>query len=242
MSKDSNIEINPDDPVSLEKLYTRHKLYRRGTSSSQRESTNELAGLFAASTSDDISEEAHKHYFGRGTIRLADFLAEREIVNHLFKANTFIHGKVEFYRFLLARLHEFADTSSEQIVYWEKLANLPKKAKTVQRAVLVPKVKSEAELNSLVVSAFVKTRALWLIAPPVCVQKHLLLAFSNFFIASAPETELSTLKEVLQLPKDVRDKLADLENAEVLFATNFKPLLDKSKAGTLAYLWIDLHG
>jgi hypothetical protein len=150
------------------------------------------------------------------------------LAKHISKTNTFFHGKVGFHEMVMRKVFAVMGESSKSIEYLHTAQNLPRENKPA-RLILLPTVKSKETLNDFVAQSLrhKSQSAVWLVANPSSVHKHLLLCFHNFFIASNNPDELKHLQNVFSLPKLTADLLLSNER-EAVFITDFEPVVNSA--------------
>lgn len=150
------------------------------------------------------------------------------LARHIFKTNTFFHGKVGFHELVMRKVFAVMGEPAKSLEYLHTVQNLPRESKP-ERLILLPAVKSEEALNDFVAQSLrhKSQPAVWLVANPSSVHKHLLLYFHNFFIASNNPDELKHLQNVFSLPKLTADLLLSNER-EAVFITDFEPVVNSA--------------
>jgi hypothetical protein len=160
------------------------------------------------------------------------------IAKQILTSNTFFHGKVGFYEFVMRRVFAATGKKHQEIKYLFTIQNLPRENKPAQ-LILLPNVKSEEALNDLVAQSLRhKSKApVWLVANPASIHRHLLLGFHNFFITSNNPDEIKHLQNVFSLPKITVDLLLSNEK-EAVFITDFE-IVVKNAYPPIAIVRID---
>lgn len=192
-----------------------------------------------------FSEMLSKRY--EYTLMLDYLLADTDFIAHLLSSHVFFHGKIGFFETLLDKIHAVAKKSNVQkndcaIVH--KIQGF-RGNENKSRVILIPQVKSSEEVNGLVASAFSKNKgnkAVWLVAQPGVVQNHLLLNFKNFFISYGLEEEIKHFRSLLSLPDSLFSQLIDSTKKEInndlLFVTNYEPLVEEWQQGSIVHVWL----
>jgi len=176
-----------------------------------------------------------------GTMKLSELLNDAGLINHLLHAHTFFHAKIGFHNMIMARIHAASGITQANYIHTE--ANFPRSSKNrnlpVDRIAILPIVESEEALNKLVARSFSKAKAVWLIAPPVSIQTHLLIAFSNFFISTTTGEDLASFIEVFQLDDSMHETLNEPERSQALFVTDYKPLVQGTHSASIAVIRLE---
>lgn len=196
-----------DDGVSNEQIVIRHSRQDR------------LSGLTGPISGARIRDQA--------LVELDDLFANAGLIQHLLQSNTFFQGKIGFYKHILSKIYQSAGINPQSVKYISREEELGKGNRSEQppleRITLLPIVESEDALNRLVAVALRKVRPVWVVAPLFSIQKHLLIAFSNFFVAGTAE-ELKTLSDIFQLEVDDLDLSKYSLGTQGVLITDFEGL------------------
>lgn len=176
---------------------------------------------------------------GSSAVPLSQFLENGALVHYLLHTNTFFHGKIGFYKQLLARIHQAAGIDPTTITYLQREEDLAQRKdanlQSLERINLMPIVESEDALNRLVALALRKVKPVWLIAPLFAVKQHLLIAFSNFFVSGTPD-ELHVLQDIFQLEVKSLENIAKASRTNEWFISDYQAAGEAEKTNNITVI------
>jgi hypothetical protein len=174
-------------------------------------------------------------FSGELVMDLDKLFADQDFVNYILQSNTFFHGKIGFYRYIIEKISELSGILIDEKDYIHtakslKTIELPTTQKQ-KPIVLMPITETDDAFNSLVARSFEQSRFIWLIAPPVVLHSHLLVAFNNFFLSSSTTSELEHLQSIFRLSNSTV-KMLDDGTYKGIVVTDYKPLVTKAHSRT----------
>ena len=202
-------------------------LFRRA---SDTEPEPDITDLF---TPRNKRDEAKGTFFDE--MSLIDIISDDGLREHLLCKHTFVHGKIGFHSHIISSTLAAAQLESDAFheVFVEN--GLPK-TKIPQRIKLVPRAESLVSLNRMVSRAFGKAESVWLVAPPSSINTHLLMNFSNFFVAVSRDSDVAPFYDILRLNDHMLDTFASSPIPGAFLITNYDKAVEDIGSNNIAVI------
>ena len=171
---------------------------------------------------------------------LDELFNDKGFVDYLLKSNTFFHGKIGFYKHLIDKLSEAKEIPLNEDSYihtQDGLDAIKLPAQNSHPLVLMPITESNNAFNTLVAKSLDKSFPLWLIAHPLTIHSHLLVAFHNFCIASSSRVELEHFQYIFRL-SDSTVEMLENGTYKGIIVTDYRHLVPKTHSQTAVILRI----
>lgn len=181
--------------------------------------------------------EVSSDWLGTDDHLVVDFdelLNNKGLINYLLKTNTFFHGKIGFYQHIIDKIYKDQTSmvsTDNAICTIDQLQNIDLPAQNQHPLILMPIVESNDAFNYLIAKGFENSLPIWLIAHPLTIHSHLLVAFHNFFIASSTNAEIEHLQQFFQLSPSTVQMLRK-GTFKAILVTDYKPLVPKGNSQT----------
>ncbi len=183
--------------------------------------------LISEASVDYLNAQYPQRYAGDLVTNLDGLFADQEFINYILQSNTFFHGRIGFYRYIIDKIRELSGILADEKDYIHTQKGLnsvgaPPDQKQ-KPLILLPITETDDAFNSLVANSFEKSQFVWLIAPPAVLRSHLLVAFNNFFLSSSTSSELEHLQSIFRL-SDATIEMLDDGTYKGIVVTDYKPL------------------